>query len=260
MLKTSTGKIYTLLSACKPESERVKKRLLITKIMEMPEYRALQVYSGAISAMDDHYGPNRLQSASYKDLMQIEQIIPFLEDCIRKLYEVICYGDVRKIFSVGSIKFYDAESMKNLYRVVQSEERRGINITNIPEYDVWSLFAPDTIIQLDKCWNSMEDCDINCLETEIPNKLANKVYCISSVELTERRREYLGVYRKEETVRLRLQIVENKIFVKKIVVSLLTMAFMMDRFSNSSGVLNPAVRGLFLTLYIVTLITYWIMG
>ena len=57
MLKTATGKLYTLLAACKPDDARVHKRLLITEILERPEYRALQVYQGAASVMDDYYSP-----------------------------------------------------------------------------------------------------------------------------------------------------------------------------------------------------------
>ena len=35
MLKTATGKLYTLLTACKPDDAKIKKRLLITEILEM---------------------------------------------------------------------------------------------------------------------------------------------------------------------------------------------------------------------------------
>lgn len=260
MLKTSTGRIYTLLSACKPENAKVKKRLLITTILEMPEYKALQVYQGAASAMDDHYGPSRLQAASYEQLEQIAQIIPFLEDCIHKLYALICYGDIRALYSLNKIRFYDAESMRALYEVVKSAKQTGVNITNIPEYDVWSLFSSDTIKSIDKCWDLFENCDIDYLEIEIANKLQKGLYCISAAEIAEKRRGYLSVYQKEETARLRLQIVENKIFMKKLLISLFTTVIFMTQFTNSSVALHPAVRGLFLVLYIIALVAYWIMG
>ena len=260
MLKTSTGRVYTLLSACKPENAKLKKRLMITEILELPEYKALQVYQGAASTMDDHYSPEMLQEASIEELSQIKQIIPFLEDCIRNLYDVICYGDIRRLFSLDGIDFYDAESMQRVYVLVKKLNKNGINITNIPEYDVWRVFQEDTIKSIKDKMDLFKDCDIDSLEVEIAEKLKDSLYCISAAEIAEKRRGYYEVYRKEETIGIRLQIVENKIFVKKLIVSFISLIIITKPLHNSTVALHPVVRGFFILLYIIILIAYWIIG
>lgn len=260
MLKSSTGKLYTLLMACKPENEKIRKRLLITEILEMPEYKALQVYPGATSTMDDHYSPARLQEATSEQLYEIKQIIPFLEQCIRALYNLVCYGDVRILRKIKKISFYKAESMRNLYDLVVEAQNVGINITNIPEYDVWSFFSPDTIRSLDDYIDIFEGDDVEVFETQIVDKLKDTIYCISAQEISERRSKYRNLFRQRETIRLRLQIVENKIFVKKSICSVFSMAFVVSLFSGSEVLFSTFGRGFALVVYLIGLLAYWILG
>lgn len=260
MLKTSTGKLYTLFTACKPENAKVKKRLLITEILEMPEYKALQVYQGAASAMDDHYSPTKLQEATYEQVMEVKKIIPFLEECIRKLYELICYGDVRVLYKLKKISFYDSESMKNLHSLVTSMKNTGINITNVAEYDVWSIFTKDAILSLDSKLDLFDADDIDTLEAQVTEKLKDNVYCISAKEIAEKRKSYRDIYKKEETVRMRLQIVENKTFVKKLIWSLISIVIVMSQFSGSAVLFTAGGRISALVIYFVGLIAYWILG
>ena len=260
MLKTSTGKLYTLLSACKPDNAKVKKRLLITEILEMPEYKALQVYQGAQSAMDDHYSPEKLQDATYDQLQEVKKIVPFLEDCIRKLYETICYGDVRQLYRLKKISFYDSDSMKKLYELVSKLKKTGINITNIPEHDVWSIFSPEAILSLDSKLDLFDSSDIDSLEIQVSERLKDEVYCISASEIAEKRKSYRDIYRKEETVRLRLQIVENKVFMKKAIWSFLSICLVMSQFSGSAGLISAAGKTVTLVLYVLALGAYWILG
>ena len=260
MLKTSTGKLYTLLTACKPDDARVKKRLLITEILEMPEYKALQVYQGATSAMDDHYSAAKLQEATYDQVLEVKKIIPFLEECIRKLYEIICYGDVRILYKLKKISFYDSESMKRLYKLVTSTKNTGINITNVPEYDVWSIFSGDAILSLDSKLDMFDSEDIDTLEVQVTEKLKGNVYCISAKEIAEKRKSYRDIYRKEETVRMRLQIVENKTFVKKSIWSFISIVMVMSQFSGSAVLFTAGGRIAALVIYLIALIAYWILG
>lgn len=260
MLKTSTGKLYTLLTACKPENAKVKKRLLITEILEMPEYKALQVYQGAASAMDDHYSLTKLQEITYEQVMEVKKIIPFLEECIRKLYELICYGDVRVLYKLKKINFYDSESMKKLHSLVTSTKNTGINITNVAEYDVWSIFIKDAILSLDSKLDLFDADDIDTLEAQVTEKLKESVYCISAKEIAEKRKSYRDIYRKEETVRMRLQIVENKTFVKKMIWSFISIVMVMSQFSGSAVLFTAGGRISALIVYFVGLIAYWILG
>lgn len=260
MLKTSIGKLYTLLSACKPDNAKVKKRLVITEILEMPEYKALQVYQGATSVMDDYYSSDRLYEASYDQLQEVKKLVPFLEDCIRKLYDTICYGDVRQLKRVKKIDFYKAESMNNLYQLVLKQKQTGINITNISEYDVWMIFSPNAILSLDSKLSLFNSEDMESLEILVTEKLKDEIYCISASEIAEKRKAYRDIYRKEETVRIRLQIVENKVFVKKLFWSFISICMVMSQFSGSSILFSDVGRIVAYIVYLLVLISYWILG
>jgi hypothetical protein len=260
MLKTSAGKLYTLLTACKPGNAKVKKRLLITEILEMPEYKALQVYQGTASAMDDYYSPAKLQEATYEQVLEVKKIIPFLEECIRKLYELICYGDVRMLCKLKKISFYDSTSMKKLHTLVTGMKNTGINITNVPEYDVWSIFSEDAILSLDSKLDLFDADDMDTLEAQVTEKLKDNVYCISAKEIAEKRKSCRDIYRKEETVRIRLQIVENKTFVKKLIWSFISIVMVMSQFAGSAVYFTAFGRISVLVIYFIVLIAYWILG
>lgn len=260
MLKTSAGKLYTLLSACKPDNARVRRRLIITEIIEMPEYKALQVYSGAASAMDDHYSADKLQQATYEQLREIKKIIPFLEDCIRKLYELICYGDIRVLFSLKEIDFYNSESMQSLYQLVLGQPKNGINITNIAEFDVWSIFDKKTITKLDNVLSMFDMSDVESLEIQIVDILSYYTYCISAADIAEKRNKYRDIYRQKETIRVRLQIVENKIFVKKLIFSFVSIMIVMIQFLGSRAGINSVLSIVLCILYMIGLAAYWIVG
>lgn len=260
MLKISTGKLYTLLSACKQDNAEVKKRLLITEIIEMTEYKALQVYQGATSVMDDYYSPDKLQEATYEQLMEVKEIVVFLEDCIRKLYETICYGDVRQLKRLKKPNFFDVRSMSELYRLVLKQKKTGINITNISEYDVWSIFSPETILSLDSKLELFHSIDIEALEIQISEMLKDEIYCISASEIAEKKRVYRDIYRKEGTVHIRLQIVENRIFMKKLFWSFISICLVMGQFSGSSVLFSVSGRVVALIIYLLALTAYWIWG
>lgn len=260
MLKTSTGKLYTLLSACKPDNEKIQKRLVITEIMEMPEYRALQVYQGAASVMDDYYSPEKLQGLSFDRIQEVKKIIPFLEDCIRKLYEAICYGDIRGLNFNSPIDFYNADSLYSVYQAIYSIPKTGINITNIPEYDVWAVFSPDTVMDINNLLNKYTSSDMESLEIRLVNDLQDRKYCISAAEIAEKRKGYRDIFRTEETLRLRLQIVENKIFIKKLFWSLLSILCVATQFEDIGIIFGPFGRIITLAVYILALIVYWILG
>lgn len=257
MLNTSTGKLYTLLSACKPNNEKIKKRLLILEITETEEYKALQVYQGAQSIMDDYYSPARLQERSYDELLEIKQIIPFLEGCIRKLYEVVCYGDVRKLPKLEEKDYYQASKMKEFHNTVTSIPKEGINITNIPEYDMWKVFSPDIILSIDQRLDEFASYDIDSLEMAIPDILEADTYCISASEIADQRKAYKDIYRREETLRLRFQIVENKVFMKKLILSILSLPMVVG---ISIPILSPIERIIQLLIYMVGLSVFWILG
>lgn len=260
MLKTSTGKLYTLLFACKPDNELVKKRFYISEIIEMPEYKALQVYRGADSVMNDYYSSEKLQNASIEQIEQVKKIIPILEKCIRNLYELIRFGDTRAIERFTYIDFYNFDVINDLYQVVSNVRKLDFNITNISEYEVWSFFDDNTITSLNNRSHIFNEYEMETLEAVIPVKLKDSLYCICAKEINERRNAYRSIYRKEETARVRVQIVENKIFVKKLILSLCSILLFVVPYAKNSMYFSGASKAFFVLLYLLIFIAYWILG
>lgn len=260
MLKTATGKLYTLLTACKPEDTRIKKRLLITEILEMPEYRMLQKYQGAASVMEEYYSPARLEEATYEQVLEIQKIVPFLEECIRKLYGMLCHGEVGQLRKLPKIDFYNADSLRSLQELVTDSKNIGTNFTNIPECDVWSVFSEDVVLSLEDKAELFDFEDLETLEVQMIEKLKDMVYCIPAREMAERRRRYREQEREKETARIRFQIVENKIFVKKLIWSLLSIVAVMYQFSKSILFVTAEDGMAAVVIYLIALTAYWILG
>lgn len=258
MLKSSTGRVYALLAACKPNDAKVKKRLLLSEIFESNEFKALQVCQGAQFIMDKYYSPDILSGLTYRELEQVKTIVPFLEDCINKTYSVISYGDTNVLKGITGIDFYNVESVKSLYERVKNQPQKGVNITNISEIEMWEYFDERTIKSLDGRLRGFTEEDYEMMELRIPNLLNNVKYCISCVEITARRDAFRDRFRGVETQRIRRQIVENKAFAVKSMVSLvLTIGMASKMYSTVDMVSN---RITCMIIYFFVLILYWLFG
>lgn len=264
MIKMLMVKLFTLLSGCKPDEAKIRKRVLITEILEMPEYKALQMYQGAASIMNDYYSPQKLQESTYKQLQEVKKLLPFMEECIRMLYETICYGDVWQLKCLKKIDFYNAKSMDRLYQLVLRQEQTGINITNISECDVWKIFSPKAILSVESRMDWIDLEDTRVLEILVAEKLRGEIYCISEAEIVEKgevyRRAYSDICKKEETINKKLQIVEKKVFVKKLLWSFISVCMIMSQFSGSVVLFSNIGRVIALIIYIFVLVVYWIWG
>ena len=260
MLDSSVGKLYALLTACKPDNAKIQKRLLIIEIMEMSQYKSLYAYKGAFSVMRDWYSENKLQEASYEQLKEVKQIIPFIEDCIRKLNDVVNYADVRVLRTLRKPDFYNAASMKNLYELVTNLPNSGVNITNLTEDNIWDIFSEDTIYSLDNYKNLKTVNNLDKLEIRITEKFKNETYCISANEISEIRNTYRSLCKKRETLRLRIQIVENKALILKSIVSLASIIVVMLCLRGSMYYFPPIGRVFAVLIYLLGLAVYWIMG
>lgn len=260
MLKSTTGKLYLLFSACMPDNVLVKKRLQIAEICEMPEYKALKVYKGATELLNRYYSSEKMQLATCEQLEDVKRIIPILEDCIRKLYDLVCYGDVRKLRKIKDINYYSFKSIDEIYRLVSMESNIGINITNILEEDVLAIFDNSTVLSIDDKLDRFDSTEVDTLESAIMDHLSGTKFCISAAEIYSIRKEYRDIYRQEETIRLRMEIVENKIFVKKILLSLLATFMVCGQYFASEAGLTNQTNVIVFIAYILFLTIYWILG
>lgn len=258
MLKSPTGRLYALFSACKPNDEKVRKRLLLSEIYEMKEYRSLQVNQGAQYVMDKYYSPDILEKLSTMVLKEIKSIIPIIEDCIDKLYSIILYGDIDTLREFEVIDFYSSNSVGGLYDIVANQPQIGFNISNITEIELWDFFDQDTVKSLDGVIDQITETDYENLETIIPEILKDKRYCICCKEINKRRNDYRNRFRKVETQKIRYQISENKAFAVKSFVTLVFTIGMADKMSSTVELGSYRIYAMI--IYFFAVIAYWILG
>ena len=75
MLRSPTGRLYALFSACKPNDEKVRKRLILSEIYEMDEYKSLQVNQGAQFVMDKYYSPDIIEKLDVNCKHQMKRFL-----------------------------------------------------------------------------------------------------------------------------------------------------------------------------------------
>lgn len=258
MLRSPTGRLYALFSACKPNDEKVRKRLILSEIYEMDEYKSLQVNQGAQFVMDKYYSPDIIEKLDVNNLKEIKSLIPIIEDCINKLYSVILYGDTDTIKEFGEIDFYDANSVGRLYESIANQPQIGLNITNISAIELWDYFREDTVKSLEGQIDTIPESNYEILETIIPELLSGKRYCICCKEINKRRGEYRNRFRILETLKIRYQIAENKAFAVKAFFSLVLTIGVVDKISSNVELFTN--RFFAILIYLIAMIAYWIMG
>ena len=165
--KSSTGKLYTLLSVCLTSDESVRKRLLICEIMEMKEYRELKYIIGSQQLFSERLSESELERLSCEELNKLRVTLPDILEIVTQTYYAVLYGngwtfkseDFPDIFSRDSVKSF--LSKINLFDVY-------LNKTNLTEKDFLSIFDDRTF----KSNNPSDEVKVNnsmkyCIKGEL---------------------------------------------------------------------------------------------
>lgn len=165
--KSSTGKLYTLLSVCLTSDESVRKRLLICEIMEMKEYRELKYIIGSQQLFSERLSESELERLSCEELNKLRVTLPDFLEAVTQIYYAALYGngwsftseDFPDIFSRDSVKSF--LSKINLFDVY-------LNKTNLTEKDFLSIFDDRTF----KSNNPSDEVKVNnsmkyCIKGEL---------------------------------------------------------------------------------------------
>ena len=165
--KSSTGKLYTLLSVCLTSDESVRKRLLICEIMEMKEYRELKYIIGSQQLFSERLSESELERLSCEELNKLRVTLPDFLEVVTQTYYAVLYGngwsftseDFPDIFSRDSVKSF--LSKINLFDVY-------LNKTNLTEKDFLSIFDDTTF----KSNNPSDEVKVNnsmkyCIKGEL---------------------------------------------------------------------------------------------
>ena len=258
MERSAVSKLYILLSACKPNDERIAKGTLISQIQEMDQYKALRVNQAARRLSREIYNKESLKNLSIQQLMDVQKIMLFINELVSDLQDVIQFGDISKIDKSIEIDYYNYLSVNGFIEMLKSIPREGINITNIPADDPWKIFEDDTVVSINEGMNLMDIEDIDSLEMAITNKLEGKVYCISSTEIAAQRHIYRDMFRKVQTAEIKLEIVRNKILFKKVLLGIIC-AGVITVFILQNNYLLPYALWLYLMFFAVFTV-YLIVG
>ena len=258
MEKSAVSKLYILLSACKPNDERITKGTLISQIQEMDQYKALRVNRAAGKLYREVYDKDSLIKLSAQQLIDVQKIMLFLNDLVSDLQDVIRFGDITKLDRNIELDFYNYSSVNAFIEKLKSIPREGVNITNIPDDNPWKIFESETVVSLSDVADRMDINDIDNLEMSITNELRDKNYCICSSEITAQRHEYRDLFRKVKTAEVRLEIVKNKILFKKVLLGIIC-AGLITLFIVMNNYLLPYALWLYLAFFVLFAV-YMIVG
>lgn len=210
MFKSSVGKLYSLILACKPEDSRISKRILIAEIISDDSYTRLVNNVLCIPMVSRYYNPYVLESCSIEQLSNIKQIISFFPDLAERIFKIIKNGDARILGNMIHIDFYSHEDLKNLYDYLGEQSLESENITNIKDDNIWVIFNDETILN---CSSIIDVKDVS--DKPLVDLLNNSgcSYCITQAELFEIEHE-----REKKLARKKIIIKISAIFIGILVI------------------------------------------
>ena len=89
LLKSSTGKLYTLLSACVPENEAVYRRCLLAEIMDDSQYELLASSDAGKYLYEKYYSPEILPYCPTYVLLEIKKILDVINDYVKAVCDTV---------------------------------------------------------------------------------------------------------------------------------------------------------------------------
>lgn len=154
-MKSSTGKLFMLLSSMGEDDDFVNKTILIEEIMNMPEYREIQLITGFEDTFNNYYSYKKLNDNDIEKLEEIKECISFSEKVITKLKTAIFYGNGYILDEKDIPDFHSLISLKDLYNKLDTDNLK-FNKTNINETNFMAIFLESTI--KDDILNIKEGC------------------------------------------------------------------------------------------------------
>lgn len=255
-LKTSSSKVFALLSACLPNDQTVQKRLIVDNILELPEYRmilALPCYP----VLEKYYGLDALMNCSLSALKSMDKIVAFIPNLVMHLENAVQYGEAWKLTSRDEPDWYSLRSLESLDGKLTTDTYAE-NVTNLTSATILDVFSdkvvkkPDTVLEK---W-TVQDCDQ--IDQALTNYHVEKQYCLPR-KVFELQKEYCdkmdSLVAKARNIRKssrRMRIIDKTLFI----VAVLLLAFLIPLVTDMPG------EGIFVfyVLSIVLSIGYAIKG
>ena len=256
-LKSATGKLYLLFSACLPNNEEVKKRLLLEQITESKEYRELEAYNPMNNAFNELYSKDKLSGFSVNELSEIKKAIPKIIPVTTKLINSIKYGDAWKLSAKDLPNFYSPKSLDNLSAKLSAVDGAE-NITNITDNNFMAIFSDKTVTSLEPINSVLTVSDLKNMKKAIKTKLSNKSYCINTAEIANIKDQFdeaIGELNKfESSIKYqKYRLINRKIAVTAVILLIMVGMATLDLMHGLS-------LGFFEIIAIISTVIYWIKG
>lgn len=225
-LKTSTGKLYMLFSACFPQDEDVKKIFLAEKISESEEYRSLCIYPLMSEYVRKNLNKEQLKRLTYDKLCELEKSISIIQETIELLLKAIQYSNGWELTPEDRPDFTNYSSVLKLKNKL-CRDIAGKNITNIGPTNYNDIFSDDLISNVDDLMDSFSIEQMKNVEEEIKTSLADKKYCIPHASVEKRKREIELAAAEIDQLNINSKIFGRKLLTIKLwVVALAVIVFL----------------------------------
>lgn len=256
-LKTATGKLYTLFSACFPENVDVKKNLLIEKIVGNEKYRALCVYEPMSDYIRKNWSKEQLKTMTYDGLCELEKVVPIIQDTVDLLIKSISYSNAWELTYDDKPDFTSYESVSNLKNKLENEVV-GRNITNITQANYMDIFSERLISNVDEIMDCFTIEQMQNAENEIVRTISDRPYCIPYKAVEDRQREIELAVADIEQLDINSKIIRRKIWGRKMWVVAFSLIVFCCVFAT--GAIYSAGFSVFALGLIILDIVYLVVG
>lgn len=184
--RTSTGRVFSLLTACLPENETIKKHLIVEKISEQKEYRMLLELPCYQAHLKSLFCPDVLLKLGKKQLKEVNEAIGEIPELILSLERSIQFGNAWALNADDVPNFYDATSIRNLKKRIK-QAAPSENVTNISGKDVLSIFTNQVIKDPTDILKQWTISDIGSINESIDRYTDGRLYCLPKDIFEEQR-------------------------------------------------------------------------
>lgn len=175
-LNTNKGKVFTLLAACLPENEALKKSLLLDEIEEMPEYSTVKTLP-CWGYLSQYYSRDALLKYDAATLKSIKTVLTRIPNVFSNMEAAISSGNAWKLTSQDKPDWTSPKSLAILDSKLKSTPESP-NITNLSPASVFEIFSDDVIKNPASVLGTWKVDNCENIQASINSMLSGKLYCL----------------------------------------------------------------------------------
>lgn len=175
-IKTNKGKVFTLLAACLPENEAIKKSLLLDEIEEMPEYTTVKTLP-CWGYLSQYYSRDALLQYDAATLKSIKTVLTRIPNLFSDLEAAVSSGNAWKLTEKDKPDWTSAQSIAALDAKLKSTPETP-NITNLSPANVFEIFSEKVIKNPSSILENWKVDDCSNVQEGVHSVLSERLYCL----------------------------------------------------------------------------------